>query len=152
MKLIKSKPRAEEALVPLMNALFKADQSVRKFLSENEQIFTQYQKLKEAREVAENELRTESKRIGTGYETERVSCEYVMPQHKYYDPQILRERVSKRILDSLEVIRIEERVDEKILKMLVRANKIKKSVMQAAYRETPTGSPRVTITIKEESE
>jgi len=151
MKLLKSTPKAERVLVPLMETLFQADQRMREFLSENERVFTKYQKLKEAREVAENELRTASKQIGAGYETDRVSCEYVMPEHKYYDPNVLREHVSKRILDSLDVIHVEEKVDEKILKMLVRANKIKKSIMEAALRKEPTGSPRVTIDIKEDN-
>jgi hypothetical protein len=151
MKLI-NRVSKTQTLEPLLNTYLKAHLAVRKFEAENERIFTAYQKLTEARGVAENTLKTEAKRLGTGYETEKVVCEYVMPKHKFYDPDVLRENVSKRILESLGVIQTTEFVDEKILKMLVRAKKIKKSIMELAYRETPTNSPRVTITVKDEQD
>jgi hypothetical protein len=106
--------------------------------------------LQQARAVAENEVRTEAKRIGAGFSGERVEVEYVMPMHRYYDPQTLEESVDKKILDSIGVVETKKTVNEKLLKMLVKAKKIKKSVMTQAYREEPTGSPRVTITIKDE--
>jgi hypothetical protein len=150
MKLLnKAKNNPGTVLSPLMDQFLTADIQVRQFQSKHEPIFTAFQQLKEARDVAENELKTEAKRLGTGYETERVSCEYVMPMHRSYDPKILRERVSEKILNALGVIETVEKVNEKILKMLVKAKKIKQSVLDAAYVETPTDSPRVTITIKE---
>lgn len=147
----KSKPSAKIALSPLMETLRNAHREKRKFEAEHEPIFTRYHHLKEAVEVAENELRTEAKRIACGYENEYVACEYVMPKHRQLDPAILRKNVSEKILSALGVIETKEFVNEKILKMLVRAKKIKKSVMEAATVESSTGSPRVTITIKDES-
>lgn len=151
MKLL-SKKTPKETLLPLMDKVLEATIAVRKFQSKNERIFTAYHELVEAQEVAENELRTATKQLGVGYETESVACEYVMPRHKYYDPTVLREQVSAKILDALGVIEKKETVNEKLLKMLVKAKKIKKSIMEAAYREEPTGSPRVTITIKDVNE
>ena len=127
-----------------------ADTAVRKFQSEHEPIFTAVSKLQEARTIAENELRTAAKQIASGYETEQVSVEYVMPMHRYFDPARIRKKVDAAILSSLDVIVMEEKVDDKMLKTLVRAGKIKKSVLKECLVEEPTGSPRVTITIKDE--
>lgn len=151
MKLIKQdkKPEPSSVLPSLMTTLWEADQAVRKFQVEHETVFTSYQALTEARDVAKNELSTEAKRIGAGYEDERVACEYVMPNSWSWDVDYIRKTVSKDILDSLGVIETTYAVNEKILKMLVRAGKIKKSVMEKAHVGVPTNSPRVTITIKE---
>lgn len=132
-----------------MKRVFQADHAMRAFQAKNETVFTQFQILKEAREVAENELRTAAKNLGEGYETEDVACEYVMPMHKEWSPTVLRASVSAKILDALGVIKQKEVVDEKMLKMLVKSGKIKKSVMDKALVKIPTGAPRVTITIKD---
>jgi hypothetical protein len=139
-------------LTPLMEALVTAHTALLQFQATHQKVFADYDVLREAVDVAQNELKTASKRIGAGYETDRVSCEYVMPHKEWYDADYLRTHVAKDILDSLKVITMEPKVDVTILKALVRAKRIKKSVMHGALRREPTGSPRVTITLKPEDE
>lgn len=154
MKLTNNPVRVspQRALKPLMDQLLTAHHNLRAFQAKHPKIFDEFDELTQAIEVAQNELKTRSKQIGTGYSTASMECEYVMPKRHWYDAEELRRRVSKDILSSLGVIIKKEEVDEKLLKMLVRAKKIKKSVMEAAYREAPTGAPRVTITLKNTEE
>ena len=150
MKLARNqKKESPKVLVPLMEAAAIAREALRAFQSENEVVFTKSDVLRQKLEVAENELKTAAKRLGAGYETEEVGVEYVMPQHRYLDVTKIRELVSAKILDSLNVITKHESVDERVLKALVRAKKIHKSVLTNALIEEPTGSPRVSITYKE---
>lgn len=125
-----------------MEALFKYE-------GIHERLFTPYLVLKEAAEVAENELKTKAKALAVSYEGEGVDVEYCMPKKRFLDPRKIRKLVSKDILDSLDVITSVEQVDEKALKALVRLGKIKKSVLEEALVEIPTDSPRVTIKLKD---
>lgn len=152
MKLLSptKKKLPEQTLRPLMEAVYSADVELRTFQNEHGKIFSKYEELVQAREVAENELRTASKKLGDGFEDERVSCEYVMPQSTTYDAAKLRTLVSAKILSALSVIVPREDVDLVALKALIRAKKVKKSVLDAITVKTPTGAPRVTITIKDE--
>lgn len=152
MKIIptKKKPSPREVLLPLMKKLVEADKNLREFQAKHEKVLGLLDNLKEEFSVLENQLRTEAKKIGSGYAEDSVEVEYVMPMHRYYDPEILEQKISEKILKPLGVIETKKVVNEKLLKMLVKANKVKKSVIQQAYREEPTGSPRVTITIKKE--
>jgi hypothetical protein len=106
--------------------------------------------LEEARQVAENELRTEAKKQGASYFDETIDVEYTMPQHRYLSPQIIREMVPAKILDALGIITRVEQVDEKVLKAVVKAGKIPKMVLTKALVEESTEAPRVTIKIKEQ--
>jgi hypothetical protein len=147
----KKLPTPKTALLPLLKDLKAKHLAVRKFQSKHERVFTELHELTEARDVAENVLKTESKRLGAGFTSEETGVvEYVMPMHKYFSPEVLEDEVDDKILDALGVIERKKIVNEKILKSLVKLGKIKKSVMQKAFRSEPTGSPRVTITINEE--
>jgi hypothetical protein len=151
MKLLKKEQKAdpEEVLSPLMEKLLKERRKIRKFQAEHEEIFTSYDKLNQAFQVAENELKTAAKKIGAGYEDEDVEVEYTMPQHKFYDPKIVRKMVDAKILDSLGVIQKTETVDEKVLKALIRAKKVSKKVLEQSLVKEPTGAPRVAIKFKD---
>jgi hypothetical protein len=72
-----------------------------------------------------------------------------MPQHKFYDPKIVRKMVDAKILDSLGVIQKTETVDEKVLKALIRAKKVSKKVLEQSLVKEPTGAPRVAIKFKD---
>ena len=150
MKLLSPKVSPKKILSPLMNNLWEKREALRKFQAKHSTTFDAFDELNQAVQVAENELKTEAKKIGAGYETDVMSVEYTMPQHRYLSPKLVREYVDEKIINSLGIITKTESVDEKVLKALVRAKKVNKRILTAALIEEPTGSPRVTITFKEQ--
>jgi hypothetical protein len=156
MKLIKpGTPEARKTTDPnLLLAILattyeeKATQ-VQEFQAKNEPVFTRLHALKEAEEVAANELRTAAKQYARSFEGERVKVEYVMPKHRYLDPEVVEAMVPENIRKALGIIVTTKSVDEKVLKAMIKAGKIKDTVLTKALIEEETGSPRVTITLKE---
>jgi hypothetical protein len=156
MKLIK--PGTQTVMNPadkrlilalLTNAYQVRVKLVRQFQAEHEQILTQLQELKEAEEVAANELRTAAKQHAMSFETDSVKVEYVMPKHRYLDPEIVETLVPEAIRKALGIIVTTKSVDEKVLKAVIKAGKVKESVLAKALVEEPTGSPRVTIFMRD---
>jgi hypothetical protein len=150
MKLI-SQSKKKITLKPLVTEYYQKMMQVRKFQSENERIFTKFHILQEELEVAENQLRTESKKTGQSYDDGVVTVEYVMPNHSYLDPEIVETIVPEKIRKAMGIITFRKEVDEKVLKAVIKAGKVDKSILIKALVKEPTDSPRVTIKIKETS-
>jgi hypothetical protein len=100
-------------------------------------------------EVAENQLRTAAKNEGQSYANEDITVEYVMPKSRYLDPDVVEIMVPEKIRKALGIIVTSKSVDEKVLKAVIKSGKIGKEVLTKALVEIPTGSPRVTITVKD---
>jgi hypothetical protein len=151
MKLPRNEPKKDpqKVLTPLMLRLLLERNKLRQFQAEHPKVFAVYDQLVQDMEVAENELKTASKQLGMGFDTDAVSVEYVMPQNRYLDVTTVKERVSPDILKSMGVIVKTYSVDEKVLKALIRAGKVSKTILKDALVETPTGAPRVTIKFKD---
>lgn len=145
----KDDPKDPKSLLPRMLKVVLERKKLKKYESENQKVFAAHEALVQALEVAENELKTESKNLGAGYDSDAVSVEYVMPQSRYLDVAIVRERVDADILKSMGVIVTTRAVDEKVLKALIRAGKVSKNILKDALVEEPTGAPRVTIKYKD---
>jgi hypothetical protein len=111
-------------------------------------VFEQANVLQERINVLTDEVKTYCKQNKRSLETDLLCAEFGTSKSRWYDPTTIRQYVSADLIRTMDVIKVEETVDEAVLKMLIKAKKIHEDVLKAAYREEETAS-RVTIKRKD---
>jgi len=118
--------------------------AIKKFEEQNADLFEKYKSLNEAKEQAEEDLKTETKKSGKDQENEFIKVSCVKRYHVWYDVGVFTDTMKKTLLEK-GIASIE--IDRKRFEKEVALGNIHKTHQADSYREE-LQSTAVVIKIK----